>query len=51
MIRLIAIWIMKNRLKEAKEAQKKLDNTIVIQAYDNMIKNFKDTVMFLKAHK
>ena len=51
MIRLIAIWIMKNRLKEAKEAQKKLDNTIVIQTYDNMIKNFKDTVMFLKAHK
>ena len=51
MIRLIAIWIMKNRLKEAKEAQKKLDNTIVIQAYNNMIKNFKDTIMFLEAHK
>ena len=51
MIRLIAIWIMKNRLKEAKEAQKRLDNTIVIQAYGNMIKTYKDTIMFLEARK
>ncbi len=51
MIRLIAIWIMKNRLKEAQKAQETLDNTIVIQAYENMIQNFKATVMFLEAHK
>lgn len=42
---------MKNRLKEAQKAQDKLDNRIVVQAYDNMIKNFKDTIMFLEARR
>ena len=51
MIRLIAIWIIKNRIKEAKSAQKKLDNTIVIQAYGNMIQSFKDTLGYLEAHR
>ena len=49
MIRLIAIWIMKNRLKKALKDQLKVDNTIVLQAYGNMIKNYKDTIMFLEA--
>jgi len=49
-MRLIAIWIMKNRLKKAQKDQLKLNNTIVKQAYDNMIKNYKDTIMFLEAN-
>lgn len=49
-MRLIAIWIMKNRLKKAQKAQNKLDNTIVAQAYQNMINNYKDTIMFLEAN-
>ena len=48
-MRKIAIIIMKNRLKKAQKDQEKLNNTIVIQAYNNMIKNYKDTIMFLEA--
>ena len=50
MIRLIAIWIMKNRLKKAQKDQLNLDNSIVSRAYDDMIKNYKNTLMFLEAN-
>jgi len=49
-MRLIAIWIMKNRLKKAQKEQLKLDNSIVSRAYDDMIKSYKDTIMFLEAN-
>lgn len=50
-IRLIAILIMKNRLKKAQKDKLNLDNTIVAQAYDNMIETYRHTIMFLKANR
>jgi len=51
-MRTIAIMIMKIMLKKAKKNRLVYDNTIVKQAYDEMIKNYEDTIMFLKAdHK
>jgi hypothetical protein len=49
-MRLIAIWIMKNRLKKAEKDRLKLNNSIVERAYDNMIKNYKNTIMYLEAN-
>ena len=46
----IAIIIMKMMLKKAKTNKFKCNNTIVKQAYDNMIKNYEHTIMFLKAN-
>jgi uncharacterized protein YozE (UPF0346 family) len=49
-MRLIAIWVMRNRLKKAEKDKLKLDNSIVEKAYDNMIKNYKNTIMYLEAN-
>jgi hypothetical protein len=50
-MRLIAVIIMKMMLTKAKNDRFACDNTIVKQAYDNMIKNYEDTIMFLKANR
>lgn len=50
-MRLIAIIVMKIMLTKAKNDKFDCDNRIVRQAYDNMIKNYEDTIMFLKANK
>jgi hypothetical protein len=49
-MRLIAIWVMRNRLKKAEKDKLKLDNSIVEKAYDNIIKNYKNTIMYLEAN-
>ena len=49
-MRLIAIWIMKNRLKKAQKDQSDINNLYVRRAYNVMIKNYKDTIMFLEAN-
>ena len=48
-MRLIAIMIMKMMLTKAKNDKFDHDDGIVKQAYDDMIKNYEDTIMFLKA--
>ena len=40
---------MKRHLKAAKTYRDSLDNSIVIKAYDHAIKNYEDTIMFLRA--
>ena len=40
---------MKRQLKAAKNYRNNLDNSIVIKAYDYVIKNYEDTIMFLRA--
>lgn len=40
---------MKINLKKAIKKQKNETNTIVISAYNNLIRNYKDTIMFLEA--
>ena len=41
---------MKLQLKLVSKQQTKLDNDIVTQAYGNMIKTYKDAIMYLEAH-
>lgn len=49
-MRHIAIFIMKLMLTKAKNDR--LDKDAIIQrAYDAMIKNYEDTIMFLKSNK
>ena len=49
-MRFIAVIIMKMMLKKAKN--NRLGKDVIIQkAYDNMIKNYKDTIMYLKANR
>ena len=50
-MRLIAIWIMKNRLKKAQKNQAKTDNKTVKRAYNRLIESYEDTIMFLEAEK
>ena len=45
----ITIWLMNYHLNRAKRYRNKLDNSIVIKAYDHAIKNYEDTIMFLNA--
>jgi hypothetical protein len=49
-IRLIAIMIMKMMLMKAKNDRFVCKNTIIKQAYNIMIKNYEDTIMFLKTN-
>ena len=46
----ITIKLMKLQLKLVNKQQTKLDNSIVSQAYGNMIKTYKDAIMYLEAH-
>ena len=45
----LTIWLMNYHLNRAKTYRNKLDNIIVIKAYDHAVKNYEDTIMFLKA--
>ena len=49
-MRTIAILIMKFMLTKAKTDKFDSDSDIVQKAYDVMIKNYEDTIMFLKAN-
>ena len=46
----ITIKLMKLQLKLVNKQQTKLDNSIVSQAYGNMIKTYKEAIMYLEAH-
>ena len=49
-MRFIAVTIMKMMLMKAKKDR--LGKDVIIQkAYDNMIKNYEDTIMYLKANR
>lgn len=48
-MRKLTIWLIKYNLKKAIEMQKTIENDIIVGAYNNMIKNYKDTIMFLEA--
>jgi len=41
---------MKLQLRIVSKQQTKLDNSIVAQAYRNMIKTYKDAIMYLESH-
>lgn len=53
----IAILILKHRIKLAKKEQQRLSEkreagySIIYGAYSNMIKNYEDSIMFLKAEQ
>lgn len=44
----LTIQLMKYNLNVVIKKQAKVDNSIVRGAYNNVIKNYKDTIMFLK---
>ena len=48
-MRIIAVIIMKMMLIKAKNDRVGKD-VIIQKAYDNMIKNYEDTIMYLKAN-
>lgn len=50
-MRLIAIMIMKIMLRKARKNKRDCNNSIVTHAYDVLIQNYEDTIMFLKANK
>jgi hypothetical protein len=50
-MRFIAEVIMKMLLQKAKNDKYDCKHTIVKQAYDNMIKNYEDTIMFINADR
>ena len=50
-MRTIAILIMKMMLTKAKNDKAAQNNSIVKQAFDSMIQNYEDTIMFLKADR
>ena len=45
----ITILLLKWNIKIAKKKQTKVKTSIVKGAYDNLIKSYNDTIMFLKA--
>lgn len=49
-MRFIAVTIMKMMLMKAKNDRLRKDG-IIQKAYDNMIKNYEDTIMYLKANR
>ena len=48
-MRRIIIILMKRNLKIAIKTEENETNSIIKSAYNNMIKNYKDTIMFLEA--
>jgi hypothetical protein len=46
----ITIKLMELQLQLVSKQQKKLQNSILSQAYGNMIKTYKDAIMYLEAH-
>lgn len=51
MIKWITIQLMKYWLKRAKKHHSKETNTIVKQSYSNLIRNYKNTIVYLEAQK
>jgi ABC-type polysaccharide/polyol phosphate transport system ATPase subunit len=47
----ITIWFMIIALKKAIETKEKETNSILISAYEILIKNYSDTIMLLKAER
>ena len=47
----ITIWLMRINLKIAKYKCAKTENSIIEHAYRDMIKNYENTIMFLKAQR
>jgi len=45
----LTLWLMRYNLKNAIKKQEKETNSIVKSAYNNLIKNYKHTIMFLEA--
>lgn len=45
----ITVWLMKRNLKNAIKKHENETNSIVKSAYANLIKNYKDTIMYLEA--
>lgn len=45
----ITLWLMNRCLKAAIKTQANEPNQIVRAAYNNLIKNYKNTIMFLEA--
>lgn len=50
-MRRIAILVMKMMLTKAKTDRFKCDHSVVRSAYDNMIKNYETTLLYLRANK
>ena len=50
-MRTIAILIMKMMLTKARNDKAEKHDSIIIKGYDVMIKNYEDTIMFLKANR
>ena len=50
-MRFIAEIIMKMLLQKAKNDKNDCKHLIVKQAYDHMIKNYEDTIMFINADR
>ena len=46
----ITIKLMKLQLKIVSKQQTKLDNSIVSQAYEHMIKAYENAIMYLEVH-
>ena len=45
----LIVWLMKRNLKNAAKKHENESNSIVKSAYANMIKNYKNTIMYLEA--
>jgi len=45
----LTIWLMKYNLKKAIKQQELHDNSIIKSAYNNLIKNYRDTIMYMEA--
>lgn len=46
----ITIKLMKLQLKLVSKELKNEDNVVIANAYKNMIKNYKNTIMYLESH-
>lgn len=47
----LVIWYLKRKIKSAENKVKTENNTFVNKAYEMLIKNYKDTITYLKAQK
>lgn len=49
MIKRILLWLMIIHVKNLKKERDKQKNRVVVNAYDVIIKNYEDTILFLRA--
>lgn len=47
----LLIYLLKRRIKRAIKHKQRLTNSIVISAYDNMINNYKHTIIYIESEK